>query len=224
MKKILSILICLSMIVTSMLVFSACGKQGEENQGSEKTVGSWVLAGNPAITDEFKTVFDKAVSELDGVNYEPVAYLASQVVAGTNHCVLCKATPVTPEGKTVYAVLYIYEDPEGKTTISDIITSNTEIPGTEKESTGGWTEPATPGMTSEAKAALDKACETLTGAEYTPVALLATQVVAGENYRIVCESKPSVPADETEPYFVVVTVYEDLQGNAEITDTTELHP
>ena len=66
-------------------------------------------------------------------------------------------------------------------------------------------------MTDAAKAALEKACETLTGAEYTPVALLATQIVAGTNYRIICQSTPAVPGAESS--YVIVTVYADLQGN-----------
>ena len=76
-------------------------------------------------------------------------------------------------------------------------------------------------MTDDAKTAFEKACETLTGADYTPVALLATQIVAGTNYRIICESRPAVPIPECG--YVIVTVYADLEGNAEITDTIEFN-
>ena len=57
------------------------------------------------------------------------------------------------------------------------------------------------------------------GMEYTPVALLATQVVAGTNYRLLCEARATVPDAEAE--YVILTVYADLQGGAEITDTAE---
>ena len=87
---------------------------------------------------------------------------------------------------------------------------------------GGWTETEVPEMTDEAKAALEKACETLTGAEYTPVALLATQVVAGTNYRILCESRASVQSSEAG--YVIVTVYADPEGHAELTGTFEFQP
>ncbi len=38
---------------------------------------------------------NEAVNRLTGVDYEPVAYLGSQVVSGLNHCYLAKATVVT---------------------------------------------------------------------------------------------------------------------------------
>lgn len=224
MKKIISLLICAAIIIVSVTAFAACSKQNE-NTNSNNTEsggeisGGWTKADSPVITDDFKKVFDKAVAELDGVDYVPVAYLSSQVVAGKNHCVLCKATPVVPNAKTTYSIVYIYEDLEGKAEITEIVSSKADAQSAEEDVVGGWNETESPEMTDEAKKALEKACETLTGAEYTPVALLATQVVAGTNYRIICESKPSVPIPECG--YVIVTVYADLDGNAEITDTIE---
>ena len=55
------------------------------------------------MTEEQKAVFDKAVEKLLGVSYEPVTYLGSQVVAGQNHCFLCKATVIYPDAKPTYA-------------------------------------------------------------------------------------------------------------------------
>ena len=227
MKKVLSIIICLSLIATSVIAFAACSKQNKE-RGNENTSntesgdvidGGWAKADSPVITDDFKKVFDKAVSELDGVDYVPIAYLASQVVAGTNHCVLCKATPVVPDAKTTYSIVYIYEDLEGNAEITEIVSSEADAQSAEGDMVGGWAETESPEMTDEAKTALEKACETLTGAEYTPIALLGTQVVAGTNYRIICESRPSIPSPESS--YVIVTVYADLEGNAEITETFE---
>ncbi len=225
MKKTISIIICLSLISVSVLCFAACSTQNKENnnagdiESGGEIVGGWTKAGSPVITYDFKKVFEKAVSELDGVDYTPVAYLGSQVVAGTNHCVLCKATSIVPDAKTTYSIVYIYEDLEGNAEITEIISSNADGQGAEVDIDGGWTETGSPEMTEDAKKALEKACETLTGAEYTPVALLATQVVAGTNYRIICESRPSVPFPECG--YVIVTVYADPDGNAEITDTVE---
>lgn len=224
MKKIISLLICLALITGSVIAFAACSKQNNENENTgnsenSEIVGGWTKADSPVITDDFKKIFEKAVAELDGVDYVPVAYLASQVVAGTNHCVLCKATPVVPNAETTYSIVYIYEDLEGKAEITEIVSSEADAQSAEGDVVGGWAETESPEMTDEAKKALEKACETLTGAEYTPVALLATQVVAGTNYRIICESKPSIPSPERG--YVIVTVYSDLEGNAEITETFE---
>ncbi|MBQ7204150.1 MAG: hypothetical protein IJS03_09110 [Eubacterium sp.] len=231
MKKILSILICISLILASVAALAACSKQTNEKEQTTKqttegtseannnTAGGWSKAESPVITDDIKKVFKKATAELTGVEYEPVAYVASQVVAGTNHCVLCKATATVPNAPTTYAFVYIYEDLKGNAEVSKIVSS--EIAAVSSTGDGGWVETQTPEMTDKANKALEKACETLTGAEYTPIALLATQLVAGTNYRILCESTPSVP--NAESGYVIVTVYADLEGNAEITDTAEFY-
>ena len=225
MKKALTTLICLSLIAASVFAFASCSKrkQGNDNTGDiesgSEVVGGWTKADSPVITDDFKKFFEKAVSELDGVEYTPVAYLASQVAAGTNHCVLCKATPVVPDAKTTYSIVYIYEDLEGNTRITEIVSGDADARSAEGDIAGGWAETESPEMTDDAETAFRKACETLTGAEYTPVALLATQVVAGTNYRMICESRPSIPSPECG--YVIITIYADLEGNAEITETIE---
>lgn len=97
--------------------------------------------------------------------------------------------------------------------------SGSEVPGmlggweVNYDDTMGWT-------TAAAEAALEKAEEGLVGAEYKIVALLGTQVVAGTNYEILCEVTPVVP--NATPSLAVVTVYEDLEGNAEITNVTDI--
>ena len=218
MKKAISFVLCLSLIAGCILAFASCGKPNNDNTTAAGTesggeiAGGWARADSPVITDDFRKVFDKAVAEFD-VDYTPVAYLASQVAAGMNHCVLCKAM------LSSYAIVYVYEDPEGNAEVTGIVSSDAAAQSAAGGIVGGWTEPESPEMTDDAKKALEKACETLTGAAYTPVALLATQVVAGMNYRIICESRPAVPVPDCE--YVIVTVYADLQGNAEITDTIE---
>ena len=66
----------------------------------------------------------------------------------------------------------------------------------------------------EAKAAFEKATEGLTGFEYEPIALLGTQIVSGTNYSILARGKAVVP--DAEPSYEIITIYEDLEGNAEI--------
>lgn len=55
-----------------------------------------------------------------GVNYIPVAYLGSQVVAGTNHCILAQAAVVYPDAKPYYALIFLYEDLSGNVKIMNI--------------------------------------------------------------------------------------------------------
>lgn len=87
---------------------------------------------------------------------------------------------------------------------------------------GGWEIPAAEAnpLTEEAQAAFDKAMEKLVGADYTPVALLATQLVAGTNYCILCQTTPVVP--NAKLHWTLVYIYADLQGNAEIMNVYDL--
>ena len=89
--------------------------------------------------------------------------------------------------------------------------------------TGGWENvPHETGeLPADAQAAFDKAVDGLVGAEYVPVALLSTQVVAGTNYCILCQITPVVP--NATPTWALVYIYADLDGNAEITNVYELY-
>ena len=82
--------------------------------------GDWGMASDPAITDEVKALFDKALNGLVGVNYVPVTYLGMQVVAGYNHAILCQATTVYPGAVPRWVIMYLFEDLDGNVTITDI--------------------------------------------------------------------------------------------------------
>lgn len=90
----------------------------------------------------------------------------------------------------------------------------------ETEAVGGWTLTEDGTVTKEARDAFDKAMEGLTGVNYTPVALLGTQVVSGMNYSLLCEAAVVYP--DARPYYAVVTVYQDTQGKAEVKNITAL--
>lgn len=83
--------------------------------------GGWAYAESPEITDEIKARFAKALEETDGVEYEPIANLGTQVVAGLNRCLLCKFSPVVPDPDEQYALVYVYEDLEGGASITDVL-------------------------------------------------------------------------------------------------------
>jgi len=76
-------------------------------------------------------------------------------------------------------------------------------------------------LPAEAQTAFDKAVDGLVGANYVPVALLSTQVVAGMNYCILCQVTPVTP--DATPTWALVYIYADLEGNAEITNVYELY-
>ena len=84
--------------------------------------------------------------------------------------------------------------------------------------TGGWA--ANDGYIAmsknpDAKAAFKKATKGLLGVKYEAAALLGTQVVAGMNYAVLVRSTVVYPG--AQPEIKVMYIYEDLDGNAEIT-------
>ncbi len=107
MKKIVSILLVLMMLAAGSAV-------------AEMTVGGWSIAESASMTDDIIALFNEATGKLMGVSYEPVAYLGSQVVAGTNHCFLAKATVIYPDAQPSYKLVYIWQNPQGEVTVDAV--------------------------------------------------------------------------------------------------------
>ena len=220
MKKLIAGILAAALL----LALTACGQKSDEKVEAGKTeeelVGAWEKAESPVVTDELKDLVERAQKDLTGASYVPVAYLATQIVAGRNHAVLCRVTRITSDPAETYAVVVLYEDTEGNVTISDVQDFGVETYLYDGDLTGGWTQPDTPEITEEAGTAFKKAMEGFTGVNYVPVALLSTQLVAGMNYRYACESTAVLPG--AEKTYALVTVYQDLEGNAEITEIVRL--
>ena len=87
-------------------------------------LGGWTASESFEITEENKALFDKGTEKLLGVNYTPVAYLGSQVVAGTNHCFLAQATVVTPDAQPAYKLVFLCEKPDGSVELLGIADFN----------------------------------------------------------------------------------------------------
>ena len=101
---------------------SACETQStaedtNENSDKEYICGEFTLSDDTEVKDEIKELMEKALADSTGVNYDPIAYLGSQVVAGTNHAILCKATIVYQNTTPYYTIMYINEDLDGNVSI-----------------------------------------------------------------------------------------------------------
>lgn len=156
---------------------------------------------------------------MTGAEYEAVAVLGTQVVAGTNECILCKVTPVVPDAASQWALVYLYEDLDGNaeiTQVADLMTNS------EEATDGGWVcNQGDEALEADANAALETALEMMDGADYEVIAVLYSQTVSGMNYRLLCQVTPVVP--DAEGSFCLVTVYQDVDGNAEIAEVTDLN-
>lgn len=183
--------------------------------------GNWKRAADPALTDTVRKVFDKAFDGLVGASYTPAAVLATRTTAkGTQYRVLCRMTVCYPGAQEQYVVVTLQRGLLGRAEILNVDDALCETDLVDdKEMTGGWQEAQSPAMTDEAKAAFEKATEGLLCVDYVPVALLSTQVVAGTNYRILCEATEVYPGAET--HYAVMTVYEGLDGSANILSVTD---
>ncbi len=84
---------------------------------------------------------------------------------------------------------------------------------------GGWQTPESTELTDDLRAVFTKAVASKDDATYEPVSLLGTQVVAGTNYCFLAKKTEKTP--DAQPTEVKVYIYEDLAGNAEVTDVTD---
>ena len=85
-------------------------------------VGGWAIAdhGAKALPEGAQAAFDKATENLDGAAYTPVALMGTQIVFGTNYCVLCQIAPVVPGARPAWALVYIYADLRGNAEITNV--------------------------------------------------------------------------------------------------------
>ena len=181
-------------------------------------LGGWTKADSPVITEELAELFEKATGDLLGAEHVPVAFIASQIVSGTNYMFIARSTMVTQDPTEHYSLITIYEDLNGNVEILDI--ADTGVETNMKGMMGGWQQADSPEVTDELREAFSKASEKLLGVDYEPAAVLSRQVVSGTNYCIFCESKVVAPDTGTE--YCIVYLYVDLQGNSEITDVVNI--
>lgn len=215
MKKLLALLLVAAVGIA--IVLCSCDDKEKTSKDDNKIVGGWTSPDSPVVTEEVKTALTNATAQMTGGTYEPVAYLGSQVVAGTNYRILCKFTPATPDAEANFAIVTVYEDPEGKAEITEILNSGATVPESDAVVDGGWTATETPELTPESTDSLYKAGNGVVGSSFEPVALLGIQVVAGTNYCMLCEVTPVVEKPETS--YAIVVVFMGADGTTNVLET-----
>lgn len=99
-----------SVIDTKAVNISDYTQDAEPNYAQLSGGFTYSSAVGAPLDGDVKAAFDKATAELTGVSYEPLACLGTQVVAGTNYAVLCKAVPAAAESACALTVVIVYSD------------------------------------------------------------------------------------------------------------------
>ena len=84
--------------------------------------GGWAVAEDTAVSEDLNTLFWQAMDAYQTgaitIAYTPVACLGTQVVAGINYAVLCKASEINKG--TTWVIVYIWQNPQGEATVVSI--------------------------------------------------------------------------------------------------------
>jgi hypothetical protein len=152
--------------------------------------GSWnvnvVINGMP---QKVATAFSALANQLIGAEYEPIAYLGSQVVNGTNHAVLAKQILTTGRDTTNIVVIVFNEKPGA---MEDTLVSIDRVVEGGAPLGGVQLNPQTD-IPDNAMDAWNEAFGAWVGAKLEPIALLGTQVVKGTNFIFAATVTPVVP-------------------------------
>ena len=96
-------------------------EDGTLSAPGETLMGGWSYAQSYEITDELSDCFNRALEGTLGSNFTAIAQLGTQIVSGTNRCILAEVTPVVPDPQPHYALVYLYENLEGGAELLNII-------------------------------------------------------------------------------------------------------
>ena len=245
MKKLL---VTLLVSLLTVLVLGACGagsgqeteSPAEEETAAEETVeeeiaqqtsGGWEVdpeAEAVKLPEEVETAFHNATELLTGTEFTPIAYFSKQVVAGTNYQVLCRSALTTMDSSPGLQVVVIYQDLEGNAEVLNIAdfdigeyTGQDEDEDVDGPLSGGWEVPedyTTSELPEKVKAAYEAGIGQENAEALTPMAYLGSQVVAGTNYAVLVHSGSGGGSIQ------VATIYEDLDGKAELTNLCAVDP
>ena len=163
--------------------------------------GSWdVKIVTNGMPQKVATAFSALGEQLIGAEYEPIAYLGSQVVNGINHAVLAKQILTTGRDTTNVVVIIFNEKPNAME--ATLVSIDRVIEG--GASFGGIRIDPQVEIPADAQVAWNEAFDAWVGAKIEPIALLGTQVVKGTNFIFAATSTPVYP--DAKPTACIVTI------------------
>ena len=195
--------------------------EAPETTAAETTEASETAA-DTEVTPELNDLFEQALQGFVGVGYTPEFYLGSFDNGDTIHCFLCESTTITANPVSYWSFVFVLDDGAGNVSIAKVCQPDYEcinvydgdFLATEVQTEpvpGGWEE------TMDFEVTDDRLAEfRLANIIYMPVALLATQVVAGMNYIYL--------ATDDDGNLSIVEIYVDLDGGASTLGAMNLTP
>lgn len=210
-RKIILVLLLLVVCVGT----SGCRLMKKTKNEMSPIVADW----GPMITSETlelpqdaQDAFNRAMLN-ETRDIIPIALLGTQVVAGTNYMFL------TLQNHMAYGVIVVYNDLQNNSSITKETIfnvkkyANKNIPFEATEMVGGWTTtiPEVGGEIEEDILNDLKRATASIDTKYTPIKVIATQMVSGYNYAIMCYGN-----DGGHEGVYVVTIYENLNHDAEL--------
>ena len=149
--------------------------------------GTWTVNVSTSMPQKVSTAVGQLADMLIGAEYEPIAYLGSQLVNGTNHAVLAKQTVLAGKDTTNVVVLIFNEKGMdcSLVNIERVVESGAPLGGTKID--------VQTTLSTEMKQIWDTALSDFVGANITPIASLGTQVTKGTNYIFVATVAPVTP-------------------------------
>lgn len=118
----------------------------------------------------------------------------------------------------------LLDDVIGKTVLNDgDVCSVSYIPNQDNPIVGGWeiAEVARQDLAEDEKAYFEKAMEVVLGEDYEPVCVIAKQLVSGMNYAYLAHR--TTVSENPDSCFCVVTVYVNLDGEAELKSIADIN-
>ena len=204
-----------------------CGKKENKDETEDNLVGGWKIKltdKQVGMSEEVLDLFKEAAQDYSDLKLDPVVLLGEQVVAGRNYMYLAKGYK-DDSANAKYKVVIIYKDLQNKvsiTSVKDFVITDyagVESPKKYAEAVGAWnvngTGKALVLEEEKVQTAFEKATAKIDTMVFNPICVLAEQVVSGTNYAVLTYAKGTNEDVDTSIY--VATLYEDLQGNAEIT-------
>ena len=167
--------------------------------------GSWEIKINfNGMPQKVATAFSKLTETMVGAEYEPSAYLGSQVVNGVNHAVLAKQIIVTGRDTENIVILIFNEKPNSMeatlVSIERVVEGGLPF--------GGVSLDVQRELSAGVRSVWDNAMTGYVGALVEPVVFLGTQVVNGINYIFVATCKAMSPEGVTELRLVTINTLE----------------